>query len=309
MVPFRFAVQVSNAATAEDWRALARKIESLGYDTLYVPDHLDDQWAPMIALTAAADATTTLTVGSLVLDNDFRHPVLVAREAATLDIVSDGRFELGLGAGWMRTDYDQSGLPFDAPSVRIDRLEESLQIMNDLWRTGSSTFKGTHYQVDGALGSPTPVTKPRPTIVIGGGSKRILTLAAQEAEIVSIVPSLAAGIIGPEVAAEAVADKYHQRVAWVREAAGDRLDQLELQCWTMFVQVVDNAVEVMESVAPAFGFTAEQMAAIPAALVGTTEEITEILLQRRESFGFSYIVVHEAEMEALAPVVATLAGT
>jgi len=309
MAPFRFALQLSNAASPDAWKAMARKTEDLGYSTLYVPDHLDDQWAPMIALAVAAEATTTLKVGTLVLDNDFRHPVVLAKEAATLDVVTGGRFEFGLGAGWMTTDYAQSGIVMEPASVRIAKMAESLEIMRSMWTTGRATLAGEYYTVTEALGTPTPVTAGGPPIVIGGGSKRILTLAGQHADIVSIVPSLAAGVIGPDMATGAVIEKYTDRVAWAKEAAGERADQLEFQCWTAVVQVVPNAAELFETLAPAFGLTPAQLAAAPIALVGTTGEIAETLQKRREELGFSYIVVHEAEMEALAPVIAELAGT
>ncbi len=149
MAAFRFALQASGAASPAAWRDLARKTEDLGFSTLYVPDHLDDQWAPMVALTVAAEATTTLRVGTLVLDNDFRHPVVLAKEAATLDVVTGGRFEFGIGAGWLTTDYARSGIPMELPSVRVARLAESLEIMRTMWRTGSATFSGEHYRVDG----------------------------------------------------------------------------------------------------------------------------------------------------------------
>ena len=309
MAPFRFALQLSNAASPDAWKAMARKTEDLGYSTLYVPDHLDDQWAPMIALAVAAEATTTLKVGTLVLDNDFRHPVVLAKEAATLDVVTGGRFEFGLGAGWMTTDYAQSGIVMEPASVRIAKMAESLEIMRSMWTTGRATLAGEYYTVTEALGTPTPVTAGGPPIVIGGGSKRILTLAGQHADIVSIVPSLAAGVIGPDMATGAVIEKYTDRVAWAKEAAGERADQLEFQCWTAVVQVVPNAAELFETLAPAFGLTPAQLAAAPIALVGTTDEIAETLQKRREELGFSYIVVHEAEMDALAPVIAELAGT
>jgi probable F420-dependent oxidoreductase len=309
MAPFRFAVQVSNAASPAAWRNLAQKVEDLGYSTLYVPDHFEDQWAPMLALTVAAEATTTLRVGTLVLDNDFRHPVVLAKEAATLDLLSDGRFEFGMGAGWMRTDYEQSGIPMDAPAVRIARLEESLQIMRSMWSTGRATLEGAHYNVRDAAGTPQPLTPGGPPLVIGGGSRRILTLAGQYADIVSVVPSLAAGVIGPEMAAESVAEKYRDRVEWAKAAAGPRAGELEFQCWTAAVQVVPNADEVVESLAPVFGLTPDQLRAAPIALIGSTKEIAATLLERRDELGFSYIVVHEAEMEALQPVIAELAGT
>jgi probable F420-dependent oxidoreductase len=309
MATFRFALQASHAASPAAWKELAQKAEDMGYSTLYVPDHLDDQWAPMIALTLAAEATTTLRVGTLVLDNDFRHPVVLAKEAATLDLVSGGRFEFGMGAGWMRTDYDQSGIPMEPAAVRIERLAESLEIMQSLWSTGRATFAGSYYHVKDAIGSPDPTTPGGPPLVIGGGSRRILTLAGRYADVVSIVPSLAAGAIGAEMAAESVVEKYRDRVDWAREAAGDRADALEFQCWTAAVQVVPNRDEVVAQLAPVFGLTPDQLAAAPIALIGTVGEIAETLRQRRESLGFSYIVVHEAEMVALGPVIAELAGT
>ncbi len=309
MAAFRFALQASGAASAAAWRDLARRAEDLGYSTLYVPDHLDDQWAPMIALAVAAEATTTLRVGTLVLDNDFRHPVVLAKEAATLDVVTGGRFELGMGAGWLSSDYRSSGIAMDPPSVRIARLAESLDIMQALWRSGSVTFRGEHYRVDEALGTPAPVTPGGPPLVIGGGSRRILTLAARYAEVVSVVPNLNAGYVGPEVAAESVVERYAERVRWVTEAAGDRAGELELQCWTATVQVVPNPEEALASLAPLFGLTADQLRAAPVALVGSAPEIADTLRKRREELGFSNIVVHEPEMQALAPVIAELAGT
>jgi probable F420-dependent oxidoreductase len=309
MAAFRFGLQVARTASPAAWRDVARKAEDLGYSTLYAPDHLDDQWAPMVALAVAAEVTSTLRVGTLVLDNDFRHPVLLAKEAATLDVMTGGRFEFGIGAGWLTADYEQSGIAMDPPSVRIARLAESLEIMRAMWQRGSVTFSGEHYRVTEASGMPSPVTPGGPPLVIGGGSKRILSLAGRYADVVSIVPTLAAGRIGPEVAAESVVEKYVDRVRWARDAAGERAGELELQCWTVAVQIVPNANEVFESMAPTFGLTPAQLRAVPLALIGTTAEIVETLQKRREELGFSYVVVHEAEMEALAPVIAELAGT
>lgn len=309
MAHFRFALQASGAASPKAWKELARKADNLGCSTLYVPDHLDDQWAPMIALTVAAEATTTLRVGTLVLDNDFRHPVVLAKEAATLDLVTDGRFEFGMGAGWMRTDYDQSGIPMESAAVRIARLAESLEIMRSMWSSERTTFSGEHYTVHEVSGTPRPLTPGGPPLVIGGGSRRILELAGRYADIVSVVPSLASGAFGAEMAAQAVVEKYRDRVQWARDAAGERAAQLEFQCWTAVVQVVPNGDEVMEKLAPAFGLTAEQVRVAPIALIGTVKEIIEKLQERREEFGFSYIVIHEAELDAFAPVIAELAGT
>jgi probable F420-dependent oxidoreductase len=309
MPPFRFAVQLSKADSGRAWRDLARKVEALGYATLFVPDHFEDQYGPLVALTVAAEATTDLRVGSLVFGNDYRHPVVLAKEVATLDLLSEGRVEFGLGAGWMTADYQQSGIPHDSPGTRIERMAESLAVMKALWSEGRATLAGEHYTVTDAVGTPTPHQRPHPPIIIGGGGKRVLTFAGQQADIVGINPNLAAGYIGPEVAATSLVEFYHQRVEWVRAAAGERSDQLELQVLTFLVQVVPNAAEVLEQMAPLFGASPEAVAEMPMALVGTVDQITETLQRRREEMGFSYIVVHEAELDAFAPVVARLAGT
>jgi probable F420-dependent oxidoreductase len=305
--PFRFAVQVSNAASPAAWRDLARKTEDLGYATLFMPDHLGEQWAPLIALAVAAEATTTLRVGTLVLDNDFRNPVFLAKEAATLDLLSEGRLELGLGAGWMRDDYDQSGIAFDPPATRVDRLGDAIGIMKDLWATGRSDHAGDHYTVAAAR-FPTPHRRPHPLLIVGGGSRAVLGLAGREADIVGVNPRLTEGFYGPQAIASAAPEYYDERVAWVREAAGDRFDSIEIQSLTFVVQIVKNGPELIEQMAPGFNMTPEQAADAPAALVGSVDELVETLERRRRRWSMNYWVVHEAEMEAFAPVVAALAG-
>jgi probable F420-dependent oxidoreductase len=309
MAPFRFAVQLSNASSGASWRDLSRSIESLGYSTLFIPDHFEDQFGPLVALTVAAEATTTLKVGSLVFGNDYRHPIVLAKEIATLDLLSEGRVEFGLGAGWMTTDYEQSGIPNDPPGVRISRMAESLAIMKALWSTGAATFAGKHYTINGAVGRPMPHSRPHPKVIIGGGGKRVLGIAAREADIVGVNPSLAAGYVGSEVLETTTAEYYDQRMVWIREAAGDRFADLELQVLTFLVQIVPDREDAIERLSSIMGVTPEQIDGSPIALIGTIEQITERLIERRERFGFSYVVVHEAEMEAFAPVVAALAGT
>lgn len=309
MRAFRFGVQLSRAASGAAWRQTARAIEDLGYSTLFIPDHFEDQFGPLVALTVAAEATTTLRVGSLVFGNDYRHPVVLAKEIATLDLFSEGRVEFGLGAGWMTSDYEQSGMTEDDPAVRISRMEESLAVMKALWSEGEATFRGKHYEVTGAHGAPTPAQRPHPPIIIGGGGKRVLSLAAREADIVGVNPSLAAGVIGKEVIETTTASYYDRRFAWIKEAAGDRLDRLELQCLTFLVQIVPDRVAATDRLASFLSVSPEHLDGAPVALIGTTDEIIERLIERRERFGLSYIVVHEEEMEAFAPVVATLTGT
>ncbi len=309
MAPFRFGVQLTGADTGPSWRDTARRVEDLGYSTLFIPDHFEDQFGPLVALTVAAEATRTLRVGSLVFGNDYRHPVVLAKEVATLDLFSEGRVEFGLGAGWMTSDYEQSGIVADTAGIRISRMAESLTVLKALWSTGEATYRGEYYQVAGAVGAPTPVQRPHPPIIIGGGGRRVLGIAAREADIVGVNPSLAAGYIGPEVIETTTAEYYHRRLGWIREAAGARFDQLELQCLTFLVQVVPDRDEAVARLASLMSVTPEQVGESPAALIGTTHQIAETLRRRREEFGLSYIVVHEAEMVALAPVVAELTGT
>jgi probable F420-dependent oxidoreductase len=234
---------------------------------------------------------------------------VLAKEVATLDLVSGGRVEFGIGAGWMTTDYEQSGITNDAPGVRIGRMTESLAIMKSLWSTGACTFAGDHYTITGAVGAPLPHQRPHPPIIIGGGGRRVLGIAAREADIVGVNPSLAAGYVGPEVLETTTAEYYDQRIAWIREAAGDRFADLELQVLTFLVQIVPDREDATERLAQMMGVTSEQVDGSPVALIGTVEQIIERLIERRQRFGFSYVVVHEAEMEAFAPVVAALAGT
>jgi len=307
--PFRFGIQTSSAPTAQAWRDRARQAEDLGYSSIYIPDHFGDQWGPLVALTVAAEATTKLRVGGLVFDNDYRHPIVLAKEIATLDLVSGGRVEFGIGAGWMKTDYEQSGIPYDAPGVRIRRMEEALAIFRSYWADGKATFAGEHYQVTEAEGAPAPVQRPHPPILIGGGGQRVLSIAARHADIVGINPTLTEGFVGPGAAASATAAATREKVGWVKEAAGERFADLELQCLTFFVQVVPNRNEVLASIAPLFSITPEEAGEVPLALIGTAEQICDQLQQRREDLGLSYWIIHEGEMEAFAPIVGKLAGT
>lgn len=307
---FRFAVQASaGAKSASEWSELANKAEKLGFSTLFIPDHLDDgQLSPIVAMTAAAMSTTTLKVGSLVFNNDYRHPVLLAREMATLDLLSGGRLEFGIGAGWKRTDYDQAGIDYDRPGVRIARLGESLEIITSLLRNGTSSFNGNYYSTNGAVGLPTPASPGGPPIIIGGGGKKILTLAARYADIVGINPSLAAGEIGEELVNSVSSERFAERVAWVREAAPDRFGSIEFQCLTFIVSVVKDRYSWLNQVGPQFGLNAEQILEIPIVLVGTVDEIVSTLIQRRDRFGLSYWVIHQHEMDDFAPVVRELSG-
>lgn len=309
--PFRFGVQLSQAGSPKEWGELARQAEGLGYSVLSMPDHfVNQEFAPVPAMVTAASVTNTLRVGTLVFDNDYRHPVVLAKEAATLDLLTDGRLEFGLGAGWQRADYDRSGMPYDPPAVRVDRFEEGLRVIKGLWAGGAFSFEGEHYRIDGLDGFPKPVQRPHPPVLIGGGGRRVLSIAAREADIVGLNVNLRAGEITPDAGANATAEATAEKVGWVREAAGDRFDKLELNVLAFMVIVTDDRDSVVEAMAPAFGLTKEQALGVPHVLVGTVDDIVETLQQRRDEQGVSYVTVQGPEaMAALAPVVAKLAGT
>ncbi|HEV8065470.1 MAG TPA: TIGR03621 family F420-dependent LLM class oxidoreductase [Acidimicrobiales bacterium] len=309
MAPFRFGVQLSKAPAGADWRDLARKLEDLGYSTLFIPDHFGDQWGPLVALTAAAEATSRLKVGSLVLDNDFRHPVVLAKECATLDLISEGRLEVGIGAGWQKTDYDESGIVYDSPGTRVSRLEEAVQIMKALWASDSVSFDGEHYKITAAAGAPVPHTPGGPPLIIGGGSPRVLRLAVRYADIIGVNPSLVSGKIDAATIAGTSPAAYAERIEWIRQAAGERFDSLELQSLVFLAQIGRPQAVIAEEMSGLFGFPPEEVAASATVLIGTEDEIVETLQRRREELGFSYWVLHEGEIESFAPVVARLAGT
>lgn len=304
---FRFGVQASAAPDGEAWRRLARKAEDLGYSTLFVPDHFGEQLAPVPALMAAADATTELRVGGLVLDNDYRHPVLLAKEMATVDLLSGGRLELGLGAGWMRTDYEQSGIRYDEPRVRVDRFEEALAVLKGLFADGPFSYEGEHYTITGLDGLPKPAQRPLP-ILVGGGGKRVLSIAARQADIVGINPNLRSGAIDQETVADATAESFDRKLAWVREAAGDRFADLELNLLVFVAIITDDRQSMAETLAGGFGVSPEDALTIPNAFIGTVEEICDEMQARRDRWGVSYVVFQEGAMDAMAPVVARLNG-
>jgi probable F420-dependent oxidoreductase len=307
--PFRFGVQCSSVPPGASWPELARRVEDLGFATLTVADHLDDQFAPVPALQAAADATTTLRLGALVLCNDYRHPVVAAKEMATIDLLSGGRLEVGIGAGWMTTDYESSGIPLDRAGTRIERLAESIDVLEALWADEPATVHGAHYRVTGLDGRPKPRQRPRPPLLLGGGGRRMLSLAATRADIVGLNVNLAKGVIDADAGPDGTAAATDRKIGWIRAAAGDRFDELELQVRVHLVLPTDDRAGTIDAFAPAFGLTAAEAAETPHALVGTTSEICDDLLARRERWGISYIGASVDALDAVAPVVARLAGT
>jgi probable F420-dependent oxidoreductase len=306
--PFRFGVQMAQVGSASEWRDKARKLEDLGYSTLFMPDHFGEELAPLPGIAMAAAHTSTLRVGSLVYDNDYKHPAILAKEAATIDLLSDGRLEFGIGAGWMRSDYDALGLPYDPPAVRVDRFEEAVQIIKQCFTGEKFTHHGEHYRITDYTSHPLPVQRPGPPILIGGGGKRVLSIAAREADIVGINPNLRDGEINAASAQDSVVEQTDRKIAWVREAAGIRIDDIEIQIRFFVTRVTDDRMRLGNALAPTYGVAPEETLEASSVLVGTENEIIEQLLARRERWGLSYVVVGDANIDEFAPIVAKLTG-
>lgn len=290
--PIRFGIVSSGAASRDAWITLARRAEALGYSSLLMPDRMVMPLALMTALAIAAEATTTLRIGSHVFANDYRHPAILAKEAATLDLLSNGRFELGLGAGVGQPDYDQLGLPLESPGTRVSRVEEALHIIKQFFTEDVVNFSGAHYTVSGLSGLPKPIQRPNPPIFIGSTGRRMLTLAAREAD--SIAPEVRQARPGSDETDATREDK----VNWIREAAGERFDQLEL-CQTIYDMVITDSPSPS---APQPWGSSRQRAM-------TTEQAVAYLREQYERLGFSYFHLFEGQMENFAPVVAQFART
>jgi probable F420-dependent oxidoreductase len=306
--PFRFGVQITSPGDSRSWIDQARKIESLGYATATMPDHFDGQLAPMPALQSLLDSTTTLRAGALVFDNDYKHPVVLAKELATMDVLSDGRVDIGLGAGWMISDYEQMGMRYDRAGVRIDRFVEGLAVIKGAMGPGPFSFEGEHYTITNYDGLPKPVQGTCPPVLIGGGGKRVLSIAAREADIVGVNASLQAGVVGPDVIASMTEESTIDKVKIVADAAGDRISEIEMNIRAFFVSVTDDRAGQLTGVAEMIGVEQSMVENSPFALIGSPPKIAEDLLARREQYGFSYIIVGSDDIEDFAPVIAELAG-
>ncbi len=305
--PFRFGVQLSGPADAVGWADQARRVEALGYSTLTLPDHFTDQLAPIPALSTAAAVTTTLRIGALVFDNDYKHPVVLAKELATQDVLSGGRVEIGLGAGWMESDYRAAGMPYDRAGVRIDRFEEAIVVIKGAMADGPFSYAGEHYSITDYDGQPTPVQRPHPPLLIGGGGTRVLTIAARQADIVGINGNMKAGVVGPDAIASMTREVVAEKVALVAEAAAGR--DIELNVRAFMVRVTDDPAGQIATIAGFLSVPDAMVAESPFALIGSPASIADTLRQRRDELGFSYVIVGGDDIDAFAPVVATLAGT
>jgi probable F420-dependent oxidoreductase len=304
---FRFGAKATKATSAKEWSEIARRAEDLGYASLHIDDHFGSQLAPVPACMAAAAATKELKVGTLVAGNDFRNPVVLAREAATIDLLSDGRFMLGIGAGWLRSDYRIAGIEQADARTRIARLAETVRICRGIWAGEPFSFDGEHYRVAETTGYPKPVSSI--PVLIGGGGREILSLAAREADIVGVNPKIVARGINPRSMATTAADAVDERIGWIRAAAGARMEDIELQLQVFATVVTDDRQAAAEKLAPALGLPPELVLSAPYFQIGPLRLIADNLRELRDRWGISYVAFQQDATEAVAPVVAELAGT
>jgi len=290
------------------WGDSARHLESLGYSTLFVPDHFHQGLGPIAAMAMAAAATTTLRVAPMVLAVDFRHPAVLARELATIDVLSHGRLEVGLGAGYNPLDFSRTGIRHDPPGMRVDRLIEYVHVLRGLFSEGEFNFEGEHFRIEQLDGSPTPITTGGPPIILAGGGRRLLTFAAQHADVIGVNPSLPAAPT-PDTARDAMPDAIDRKFEWIRDAAGDRFDAIEFTAWTGVALLSDDASAVETALAKRFpGLAGFDLGDSPIVLAGAVGEIVDRLEARRERWGYSYTVLPSSRAEEFAPIVQQLSG-
>lgn len=307
--PFRFSLQAAQAESRRDWIDLVRRVDDAGFDLLVTADHLQGCLAPLIPLATAAEVSDRLRLGVMVLNNDFTHPALLAREIATLDLLSDGRAELGIGAGHAKPEYDAAGLPFDRAATRVDRLEEAVVVLRRLLSGESVEFRGTHYHLADARCAPRPVQRPLPMLV-GGTGRRVHRIAARHADAVGFTGlHIHPDGLGAEPA------RFGTRfvdddVEALRAAAGARLPDLELQVLVQMVVVTDDPMGAAEEIRrqhfPALAV--DHVLDTPYLMVGTAEGLVEKLLRQRDRWGFSHYTVRQEALGHLDPVIAALAG-
>ena len=314
--PFRFGVFGETARSREALLDTARKAEDRGYATFLLRDHFiaepfGHQLAPLASLTLVASVTRTLRVGSLVFSNDYRHPAILAKEVATLDVLSNGRVELGLGAGFSRAEYEQVGMRFDEPAVRVDRFEEAIRVVKGLFASEPFTFHGKHYTFSGFDSFPRPVQRPHPPILMGVAGQRMLSIAAREADIIGLQTTSTAGGKLSNDPSVRLATTVAEKIAHVRRVAGDRFDQIELSMVATIV-VTDRRRPAAEQFARDRrwnGIPIDQVLEMPSLFIGSPDEIAEQMQARRERYGLSYYVIFDHSLEPAAPVVARLTGT
>jgi probable F420-dependent oxidoreductase len=306
---FRFALTIGDSRDRRSFTDTVYRAEDAGFDVLAGVDHIGPPLGVMPMLAVAAEISA-LRVSSMVIANDYQHPVLLAKDAATIDALSEGRFELGIGTGWIKAQYVSAGIPYDRPGVRVDRLEEAITVIKGCWCDQDFKFKGEHYQVDLVESLPMPMQEPHPPLLIAGAGPRMLRLAGREADIVGI--TLTYGHTGFDTFVPAIAtsgDRIVDQLSWIREGAGDRFSAIELSVMVHHLIGASDANHAAQTVADSSGATKGQVLDSPHILVGPPERMVDTLVERRERLGLSYVVFRGAQFEDVAPVVNRLAGT
>jgi probable F420-dependent oxidoreductase len=318
---FRFAIQAYRSESRREWLDLARKVETLGYSTLFLADHYlgpgelieptghrVQTLASIPAMAAAAVVTDTLRIGSRMTCVGYHLPSVLVKEMASIDVLSEGRLEIGLGAGWLANEYEALGIPFEAAGRRIQLLRETTELMLAAYSGQPLDYRGEQVSSYGYTAVPPTIQRPHPPIMIGGGAPKVLALAGELADIVSINFNNSAGVVGANSIASSTADETDRKIAWVRDGAGDRFGSIELETACYFVSVDGVSEITAESLMSRTNLSRAELVDFPHAAVGSVAEICEALIRRRERYGFSYITVGDANIDAFAPVVAQLTG-
>ncbi|HTT95845.1 MAG TPA: TIGR03621 family F420-dependent LLM class oxidoreductase [Solirubrobacterales bacterium] len=307
--PFRFGVEMMAPFAGMSWAESARELESLGYSTLFVPDHFDEGLGPLTAMATAAAATTELRVATAVLAADFRHPAVLARELAAIDLLSAGRLEVGLGAGYQVDDYRASGIAMDPPKVRVDRLIEYVAVLRGLFAAGPFSYAGEHFRIDALDGTPHPFTPGGPPIFVAGGGPRMLRFAARHADIVGVNPALPTSERRAEARRDGLAARIDEKFALIREAAGERFERLVFHAWLQAAVITDDARRAAAEIGAALGgLDPDDVLESPFVLLGSVEEIVARLHERRDRWGYTYYTVQQPAAHAFAPVLTATTG-
>lgn len=322
--PIRFGL-IASGATAHDLIETAKIAEQSGFSSIALNDHFNSTVAPLLGLQAMAAATSHVRIATAVLNQDLRHPAVLAKELATLDVLSGGRLEVGLGAGWVRADYEQSGIAFEPAPTRIGRLQETVDILKQSFGKGACTFAGKHFRITELDATPEPVQTGGPPILIGGGGRKILTMAARRADIIQVLGQ-AFGTEGAVVddLSSFHFDAFEERVGWIAEAAGDRFEDIELSLMLVFVAITDAVeraatgfLDFLAATVSRYGgevgnvdMRLKTLIESPVVAIGSIDEICDKLRTIRDSLGVSYYVMPYGSNPAdLAPIVEQLTGT
>jgi probable F420-dependent oxidoreductase len=306
--PIRFGTGGGRLADRDRLVAAARRAEDIGYSTFSMADHFGLPFAPLIALQTVADATTTLRITQTVLAHDFRQPAVLAKELATLDVFSGGRVEIGLGAGWMRSEYEQAGIRFDSAGVRIARLEEFITVLKGLFGDQPYSFSGAYYRISDLDGTPKPMQRPHPPILVGGGGRKLLAVAARQADIIQVMPRIQ-GPGQPIDAEEFTPATYRDKIDHIKAVAGERFPDIELGTQLLIATVTDDRESTLAEFAAGHGIHRDHLRDSPLVAVGSLHEVCDKLLAVRDEYGISYFACPVgARPSSLAPIIDKVAG-